>query len=279
MPELPEVEHAARLLRRWLRGRVVRRAEAESTRIFRGSDPARFEAELRGRRLERLERRGKYLLFAFDGDVGLLSHLGMTGKWVRSEPGEPPPSHSRARLLLDDRRVVHYRDPRLFGQISLHPAGALENLPEIRALGADPVRDGVDPARLGDALGHTRRAVKVALLDGRIVAGVGNIQATEALFRARIHPARPGRSLSAKEVKALARGVEASIELTLARLGGKNASRPATYVEEDHSQNPFLVYGRAGSPCPRCGTVLLKMQLGGRGSTYCPRCQPRGSRR
>ncbi len=269
MPELPEVEHAARTLRRWLRGRKVVRAEADATRVFRGGGRAAFARALAGRRLRFVERRGKVLLVGFDRDVGFLSRLGMTGKWLRRKQGAAPPKHSRARLVTDRGETIHYVDPRLFGRITPHPASALLELPEVRALGPDPLLDGLDPAALHERLGRTRRAVKVALMDQALVAGVGNILATEALFRARLHPARPARSLSLREVKALVRGIEASIAHTLEAEQGEEI----TYVEEDPDANPFLVYDRAGSPCPRCRTTLARLALGGRTSAYCPRCQ------
>src|SRR5688572_21220302 len=115
MPELPEVEHARLSLRRWLSRARIERAEADPTRIFRGSDRRAFERALAGRRLASIERRGKYLALTFDHDVGLLAHLGMSGKWVRRRPGQAPPRHSRARLHLEGGAVIHYDDPRMFG--------------------------------------------------------------------------------------------------------------------------------------------------------------------
>jgi formamidopyrimidine-DNA glycosylase len=269
MPELPEVEHAAVCLRRWLRGGTIVRAQAEPSRAFRGTSRPALLRKLRGRRLLRVERRGKILLLHFDGSVGLLSHLGMTGKWVRRRRGEPGPTHSRLRLFLSNGDVVHYRDPRLFGRLSLHREGELDELPVVRALGQDPLVDGVDGARLHASLSSTARAVKVALMDQRVVAGLGNIQATEALFRAGIHPARRAKSVPRREATALARAIDASICFALEQEGEEEI----VYVEEDAGANPFLVYGRAGEPCPKCGRELQKMRLGGRTTVYCERCQ------
>lgn len=271
MPELPEVEFAARSLRRWLEGRVIARAEAEPSRVFRGSDPTRFEHELASRRVEGIERRGKYLLFAFSGDVGLLSHLGMTGKWVRTTYGEPGPRHERARLKLCTGEVIHYDDSRMFGRIAIYRASALLSLPEIRALGPDPLIDGVDPDELLRRFGKTSRAVKVALMDPALIAGLGNIQATEALFRARVHPARVSSSITAAEALAIAKATAASIAHTLEAAGDEEIR----YLSEGHADNRFLVYARAGSPCPRCQTTLEQVSLGGRSSVYCPHCQRR----
>lgn len=269
MPELPEVESAARGLRRWLDGTAIQRAHAPPTRIFRGSDSKRFESELTGRSLEKVERRGKYLLLFFDDDVGLLSHLGMTGKWVCTSGSEPAPRHQRAWLELSTGATVRYDDPRQFGRMAVHRASQLLSIPEIRALGPDPLVDGLDAEALFSRLRKSTRAVKVALMDQALIAGVGNIQATEALFNARVHPARPCRSLTVSEVEAIIEGLRVSIQRTLDISGDEEIA----YVSEAGASNPFVVYGRAGSPCPRCGTELEHLSLGGRTSAYCPKCQ------
>lgn len=269
MPELPEVEIAARTLRNWLDGHTIEGAEAEDTRIFRGSDREAFTSELIGKRLEWIERRGKYLLLAFTGNVGLLSHLGMTGKWVMRSRSEPPPRHVRARLLLAGDGIVSYRDPRLFGRISLHPADELFQLKEIASLGRDPLVDGIDPLRLYERMQRTTRPVKVALMDQAVLAGIGNIQATDALFRARIHPSRQGKSLRLEEVRDIASALLDSIAFTLEAEGEGEIA----YIEEPGTPNPFLVYGRDGSPCPNCGHPLEKITLGGRTTVFCPVCQ------
>jgi formamidopyrimidine-DNA glycosylase len=270
MPELPEVEHAARSLRVWLTGAEIARVEAPESRVFRGGSRRAFQRSLAGRRLERVERRGKVLLLHFDGDVGVLSHLGMTGKWVRrgAQAGGAPP-HTRARLVLAGGGAVHYCDPRMFGRLAIHRAAELTSLPEVVALGPDPLADGIDAAALHAALARTARAVKVALLDQRVLAGVGNIYATEALFRAGVHPAREGRTITHREARAIARGIEASFADALGRMGEE-----AAYLSDgSHVANPFAVYDRAGEPCPRCGRGLEKLVIGGRTSAFCSRCQ------
>lgn len=270
MPELPEVEHAARCLRRWLEGAVVVRAEADASRVFRGGGRRDFVRSLPGRCLERIERRGKLLLLFFDADLGLLSHLGMSGRWVDAgRAGGAAPPHSHARLTLEGGRVLHYRDPRMFGRIEIHPASALLGLPAVRALGPDPLNDGIDAAALHATLKKTGRAVKVALMDQGVLAGVGNIYATEALFRARIHPARAASSLTRREVGRIAAGIEAAMGAALA--GMKDELR---YLSDgSHVDNPFLIYDRAGAPCPRCRRALEKLTLGGRTSAFCGKCQ------
>jgi len=288
MPELPEVEHAARSLRRWLADGPIVRAWAGPTRLLRGGDHRLFARKLRGRSIVSVERRGKLLLLSFDEDVGLLCHLGMTGKWVRSldpGPAELPqrprakrpksapapaaPPHSHARLELRGGAVLHYCDPRLFGRLEVHPASELLGLSVVSSLGPDPLVDRIVVAALHDKLSRTARPVKVAIMDQTVLAGVGNIYATEALFRAKIHPARPSSSLSKREIGRLGEAIVATIALAL-----KRREEDMTYLSEG-AENRFLIYDRAGEACPECrrGT-LEKITLGGRTSTYCARCQP-----
>lgn len=275
MPELPEVEIAARNLRRWAEGRRIDRVEAEpaARRIFRPQSPRAFAAALAGARVAGVDRRGKQLLLtleAGDGALGLVSHLGMTGKWLRRDGAGPAPSHSRARLRLDDGAVLHYRDPRLFGRLRLVPGARFAEVPEVAALGPDPLQDGVDPVRLASRLARIRRPVKVALLDQGLLAGVGNILASESLFRARLDPRRRASSLGRAEVGRLARAIEASVRETIER----EDSPEVSYVEEPGAENPFLVYAREGEPCPRCRRGRIRRAVQAQRSTYwCPRCQ------
>src|SRR5512142_1049999 len=220
MPELPEVEFAARCLRRWGRGRRIVAAELDprGRRIFRPAAPAAFARAIAGARVAAVDRVGKHLLLTLEKDrrpLGVLSHLGMTGKWVRTVDGEAPPRHSRARLRLDDGRVLHYQDPRLFGRLRLVPRARFDEVPELAALGPDPLAKGIDAGWLAEKLSRTRLPIKVKLLDQRLLPGVGNIHASEACFRARIDPRRPARSLSRLEVRRLAEAVLASFRMTL----------------------------------------------------------------
>ena len=270
MPELPEVEVARRNLEKWLgRGELVR--VELSPRIFVGR--ARdFAEEMSGHRLRAVERRGKWLRLRLDGELALFSHLGMTGKWVLRAHDAPPERFERARLDTH-RRSVRYVDQRLFG--TLQGARGEEAPAAWSELGPDALVDGVDAARLHARLSRRRRSIKEALLDQTILAGIGNIQAAEALWRARINPLRPSASLSLVEVRALAGAIEASIRDTLAR----EDSPEITYVEEPGADNPFDVYGKAGEPCPRCGGTLRRIVQGGRSTVFCLRCQPRRAAR
>ncbi|MGO9830250.1 MAG: bifunctional DNA-formamidopyrimidine glycosylase/DNA-(apurinic or apyrimidinic site) lyase [Myxococcaceae bacterium] len=267
MPELPEVEIARRNLEHWLGRSAVRAAEADRTRVFRGADRSSFE-RLRGR-LAFARRRGKTLLLGFENNQGFLSHLGMTGKWVLRPATQSEP-YSRARLLLADGTVVHYRDPRLFGRIHPAPADALEQLPEVQRLGADPLLQRLDGPRLKALFGTSRTPLKVALLDQRRVAGLGNIHAAEALWRAKLSPFRPVGLLRGAEWSRLARAIRASLRFALAQ----ETDEEIAYVEEPGSENPFRVYGRGGQRCLRCRASIECVRQAGRSTYFCPRCQP-----
>lgn len=265
MPELPEVEFARRSLERWLSRERVVRAESTRTRIFRGASRKAFEA-IRGN-LVHARRRGKYLLLEFEHGQGLLAHLGMTGKWVKRPSGVVEP-YSRARLILDRGEVVHFHDPRMFGRLEPVPAEKLETLPVVKALGLDPLVDGLTANSLAERVGRSKQDLKVALMDQGRIAGLGNIHAAEALYRARIDPRRKPATLSAEEWRALARGIRATIRLAL-----EDADEEEIEYVEEGGDNPFLVYGRAGERCRRCGATFASFPQGGRTTHFCPGCQ------
>jgi formamidopyrimidine-DNA glycosylase len=275
VPELPEVEIAARNLRAWTRGRSVVRVEAapKARHVFRPSTPRAFARTVAGARFREIRRLGKQLLVFLEqggAPLGLLAHLGMTGKWLRRPASAPPTRFSRARFHLDDGAVLHFDDLRLFGRLRVVPGARFEEVPELAALGPDPLEAGVDLRRLSEALLRSRLPVKVRIMDQAILPGVGNIQASEALFRARVDPRRPSRALLAREVRAIADAVVASIEESIAREEGPEI----TYVEEPGAENPFLVYGREGERCPRCRrTPIARVVQAQRSTFFCPRCQ------
>jgi formamidopyrimidine-DNA glycosylase len=273
VPELPEVEIASRQLRSWAKGKRIVSARAERTRVIRGQSAQRF-AQLGGHRLVDVARTGKWMLLEFDGGEALLSHLGMTGKWIRRRSDEMPASHVRASLALEDGHVLDYRDPRLFGRLVRGSARELKARSPLAKLGPDPL-SGIDVDRLFATLLRTRRSLKEALMDQRTLAGLGNIQVSEALYRAKLHPQRLGVSLSRDEVERLARAIDDSLR---AALEGEDSDEPITYVEEG-GENIFLVYDRAGEPCANCGTAIERIVQGGRSTYFCPHCQPSVRRR
>jgi formamidopyrimidine-DNA glycosylase len=278
VPELPEVEWAARQLRRWLTGRelVAVRADPAARRLFRPGTPTGLARALAGARVERVERHGKQLLLTLRapaGPLGLNAHLGMTGSWEVRPPGDLAPRHARLSLTLDDGRLVHYLDPRMFGRLRLVPGGRFDRWPDLAALGPDPMAAAIDLARLTALLRATRRAVKVALLDQSLLAGVGNIHASEACWRARLDPRRRGDALSGAEVARLARAVRGSLRFGLAGLEALGEG-PLVMVEQG-GENPFHVYERAGLRCRHagCGGTIRRLVQAQRSTYWCGRCQ------
>lgn len=268
MPELPEVEHARRCLHTWMHHATIETVKVLDARILDDGTSARSAARaLEGKRVLEVRRRGKWLRLRL-GEMLLFSHLGMTGKWVEDAPGAPPRRFEKVRLDVvkgKRRRSVRYLDPRLFGRFVV----AAKDLPAWSALGPDPLDDTVDPAALHEKLGRRAGPIKAVLLDQTVLAGVGNIQATEALFYARIDPRRPAHGIEKAELKKLLREIRASIDRTLALQEGPEIQ----YVEEAGAANPFTIYGREKLPCPRCKRPLQKMVLAGRGTVFCPHCQ------
>ena len=274
MPELPEVEIAARNLRAWTRGRTIAAAEVspKARYILRPSAPTAFARALGGARFAGVRRVGKHLLVALEKDgapAGLLAHLGMTGKWRRRAEGDPPTRFSRARFRLDDGTVLHFEDMRLFGRLRVVPGARFEDVPEVAALGPDPLEAGIDEDALAAELARSRVPVKVRIMDQRILAGVGNIYASEACFRARIDPRRKASALSRAEVRRLGKAVLEAMRQGIAR----QESPEITYVEEG-GENPFLVYAREGEKCPRCRRAeIRRLVQAARSTFFCPRCQ------
>jgi formamidopyrimidine-DNA glycosylase len=265
MPELPDVEMARRDLKRWLVSAIVTAASTEDARLSRPASPQAFTRALVGRTFERIERRGKWLRLDLDDGGKVFSHLGMTGDWVRAAVSAPAVRFERARIdvVLRGRAFsVRYLDPRRFGRL----LAAREDIADWTALGPDPFADGIDLVRFSGALAKGRRAVKEILMDQRVLSGVGNILATDALWIARIDPRSPGNALLLPaDARAIARGIRLAIARELVDRKRYTAARP----------DSFLVYGRARQPCPRCGTRLSRVVLGGRATVFCPWCQVR----
>jgi formamidopyrimidine-DNA glycosylase len=273
MPELPEVETIRRQLAPHLEGRVLERLEVPDARWCAPVGPADLGEALQGRRIERLSRRGKYFVFELEDEVFLLVHLRMTGTLLLDCAPDTP--YQRVLFTLDDGHVLRFCDPRRFGTGELVlGAEALEQFFAGR-LGIEPLGPELTGARLR-ALARGRRApIKAFLLDQRHIAGVGNIYADEALFRARIHPLRPAGKLTGPQCEALAEAVQ----MTLAAGIDAGGSTIDDFRHPDgvsgSFQNEFLVHLRRGEPCHACGTTVIKLVAAGRGTYVCESCQPR----
>jgi formamidopyrimidine-DNA glycosylase len=274
MPELPEVETVRRQLEPGLVGRRFDRVRIDDRRLVRPYEPAEVAAELEGERVEAVERRGKYLIVRFEGGRVLLIHLRMTGSLLHAPRGSLQDApHLRAVVTLDDGSDVAYRDVRRFGTWLLLEPGEAEPYLGVR-VGDEPLDALFTSARLGERLAARRTSLKAALLDQRTLAGIGNIYADEALWRARLNPLRPAAGLDRSELRRLHRGIRGALEHGLARQGSTLRDYRLPDGSEGSMQNEFRVYGRRDEPCGRCGTPIARTQVAGRTTWFCPTCQP-----
>jgi len=273
MPELPEVETVRAQLEPVLTGRRFERVEIRDPRLVRPYEPAEVAAELEGERVAAVERRGKYLIVRFESDRVLLIHLRMTGSLRHSRNGLDEDSHRRAVVKLDDGSDIAYRDVRRFGTWLVLQPGELAPYLATR-VGDEPLDALFTAARLGERLAKRRAPIKAALLDQRTLAGMGNIYVDEALWRARINPLRPAESLDRKELQRLHKAIRAALDAGIARQGSTLRDYALPDGGSGSMQDEFKVYGRGGEPCDRCGTPIAKTRLGGRGTWFCPACQP-----
>jgi|LNFM01.1.fsa_nt_gb formamidopyrimidine-DNA glycosylase len=277
MPELPEVETTRRGLaplveRQRILSAVVRH------RGLRQPVPRGLEQRLAGARVHALSRRGKYLLFSCEAanqEQGtLLVHLGMSGRLWLVDTGIPPEKHDHFDLVIDNGRVIRLRDPRRFGLVLWLKGDPLAH-PLLNRIGPEPLTEDFDGAVLHRATRSRSAAIKLVIMDGHVVAGVGNIYANEALFRAGIDPRTPAKRVSRARCDALAREIRAVLGEAI-NAGGSSLR---DYVGSDgmagNFQNNFLVYGRAGEPCTRCRTVIRELKQAQRATCYCPHCQRR----
>jgi len=277
VPELPEVETVRARLAPALTGRRFVGVEIDDARLTRPFEPRAVAAALEGETVAAVERRGKYLVVRFESGRSLLIHLRMTGSLLHAERGTlADDPHRRAVVRLDDGSDVAYRDVRRFGTWLLVEPEELEPYLATR-LGGEPLERGFNARRLGERLATRRAPIKAVLLDQRTLAGMGNIYADEALWRARVHPRRPAGDLEADEIARVTRGVKDALRAGIARQGATLRDYSTPDGGRGRMQHEFKAYGRDGEPCDRCGTPIEKTRIAGRGTWYCPHCQPAGS--
>jgi len=293
VPELPEVETVCRQLEPEIEGRRIERLEVYDERWCRPTPPAELEAALAGREIRGLGRRGKYLLLALDRGQTLVMHLRMTGNLILVEGDEAlDPSegrrlyegerstserHLRTRFALDDGRELWFTDPRRFGEAFLIDDAALPE--RFARLGVEPLSDEFSPEALGEIAAGRTAPLKSFLLDQSGIAGVGNIYADEALFRARLHPLSPAGSMRPEHHAALRDGVVAALEAGIAGGGASIDDYRDGRGERGRMQDEFLVHTRVGEECPRCDGTIQRIVVTGRSTYFCPGCQVRLRRR
>jgi formamidopyrimidine-DNA glycosylase len=292
MPELPEVETVRRGLEPAVVGARIKNVELRRGDI-RFPFPPRFAERLAGHRIVALSRRAKYLLFQLDSGDTLIAHLGMSGSFrvqfaAETEiPGvfhrqrSKDPKHDHVVLHLDNGKVVTYNDPRRFGFMDLASGPSVEAHPRLAGLGDEPLAREFEAARLAALFTGSRAPLKAALLDQKRIAGLGNIYACEALFRAGLAPSRPAGDLAnargrpTRAAAALAGAIHAVLEEAVAAGGSTLRDHRQTNGDLGYFQHAFAVYDREGAPCPRprCRGTVARMTQAGRSTFYCPVCQ------
>ena len=274
MPELPEVETYVRELEPLLNGRTITHAAVHWPRTIAAPDVEDFLVRVRGQTFHHFGRRGKYMLLGLAGGDTLIVHLRMTGKLMLCPENAAPSKHTHVVLALDEGRALHYHDPRKFGRIWL----VTETGIVLGRLGPEPLSKEFLAADLGKALAGRRASIKALLLNQSIIAGIGNIYADEALFLARIHPARKGGKLRPAEVEALHAAVQEILKQAIARRGSSlGDSALQNYLRPEGEQGSFQeahrIFQRTGQPCTHCGAPVERIILAQRSTHYCPQCQ------
>ncbi|HVQ38946.1 MAG TPA: bifunctional DNA-formamidopyrimidine glycosylase/DNA-(apurinic or apyrimidinic site) lyase [Pyrinomonadaceae bacterium] len=288
MPELPEVEHVVRALRRAVLGRRIVASEVRLPKLISPSSAASFNRQLKNTQIENIGRRGKYILIELVKDGALAGgrapaplilavHLRMTGQFLVLTPDDPLPPHAHAIFYLGDERRLVFRDQRQFGVMKLVKKSELSQTKGIEELAPEPFSDDFSLAYLKETLGNSRRTLKTLLLDQTRVLGLGNIYAAEALFRAGINPFKVASELSAKRVERLHQAIR---DVLRAAVSGNSARRinledPNGFSYGEAFGRVWQVYEREGEACFKCGTRIRRLTHGGRSTYWCPRCQRR----
>jgi formamidopyrimidine-DNA glycosylase len=270
MPELPEVEYLARQLREALIGSRIMRVEVLWPRAVSGMTPEELIARLTGRRVLAVGRRAKYLVLTLDSGESLVIHRRMSGNLRLAHAAETAP-YTRVAFTLSNGRQLLFTDPRKFGRVTVV---APEELPALFGrLGPEPLDAEFTPDVLAERLARSHRSIKTSLLDQSIVAGLGNIYADEALYRARIHPLRSAASLTPDEITALHAGIQGALQSGIEHGGTTFGRHRGLYDEPGSNLEHIEVYRRTGQPCLRCGSTIVRIRIAQRSAHFCPHCQ------
>jgi formamidopyrimidine-DNA glycosylase len=270
MPELPEVETTLRGLVRPMAGRQVVRAIVRNP-AMRWPVPANLDAMLAGQTIRSLSRRAKYLLVHFDHGT-LILHLGMSGRLCHLAQDEMPGKHDHFDLVLDNGAVVRLRDPRRFGAV-LWSEGDVMRHALLQSLGPEPLEAGFDGDYLYREIRSRSAPIKTVIMDAHLVVGVGNIYASESLFRARINPKLSANKLSRLRCNKLVQEIKATLRDAIEAGGSSLRDFFGADGNPGYFQQQYFVYGRAGEPCRVCGTPIKTIRQGQRSTFYCPGCQ------
>ncbi|AXF55882.1 DNA-formamidopyrimidine glycosylase [Salicibibacter kimchii] len=272
MPELPEVEIVRRTLTKLVQNKQIVDVEVGWPKMIKEPDDVdAFRFFLSGQTIRHIDRKGKFLIFGLD-DYALVSHLRMEGKYSLSD--EAPTKHTHVRFFLHDNSELHYKDVRKFGTMHLFPKGSELGVAPLAKLGPEPMNTSFKPSYLMEKFTKTTRNVKAVLLDQSVVAGLGNIYVDEALFRAGIFPGVPATSLDEDAVVRVHRETIATLEAAIEAGGSSIRSYLNGNGEMGYFQQQLYVYGRKGQLCKICEGEIERTVVAGRGTHYCPNCQP-----
>ncbi|TLS48424.1 DNA-formamidopyrimidine glycosylase [Paenibacillus antri] len=276
MPELPEVETVRRTLQRLVAGKTIRSVDVRLPRIIRRpAEPEAFARALEGLTIRGVERRGKFLKFDL-GELLLLSHLRMEGRYGLYDAEDETELHTHVIFRFTDGTELRYRDVRQFGTMDLYKPGEETREGPLSKLGLEPLDEAFTLSAFREALGAKKTKIKPLLLNQEVVVGIGNIYVDEALHAAGIHPERPADELSRAELARLHGAIVATLSASVEAGGSSVKSYVNGQGEQGAYQFSLRAYGREGEPCPAgCGGVIEKFVVGGRGTHICPRCQPK----
>ena len=273
MPELPEVEQVKRTLQDKLAGCRVERVEVLLARLIKApQDEKTFISLLTGKVIKRLERRGKYLLLRLSDGWTLVVHLRMTGQLLLLAPNEEA-RFARILFSLSNGTTLCYADNRTLGTLHLLSDEQLDTIGGLAALGPEPFDETLTAQGLFEKAKGRKIAIKSMLLDQRVIAGIGNIYADESLFAAGIHPLRSAGSLTFEEWKRLLTSVRKVLQQALSHRGTTFRNYRDGNGERGENQFYLYAYGKKGQPCGKCGAVMERITVGGRGTCFCPACQ------
>lgn len=273
MPELPEVESIKRTLEPILIGRTIEHVEILLPRIIKWPSPEAFQAILAGKKITFLSRRGKYLLFYLDEDYIMVVHLRMTGRLYYTEDNAKQDRFARILFFFDNGTMLQYADARTLGTIYLFPANELGRITGLSTMGPEPLSPDFTMAYFKDSIKIRKGNIKALLLNQRFVGGLGNIYVDESLAVAEINPLRSAASLTDAEIEKLFSAVNKVIADGIEHRGTSFRDYRDGIGKKGAHQNYLRVYGRKGQPCEKCGTSIVKMEVAGRGTHYCPNCQ------
>ncbi|MBU7006759.1 DNA-formamidopyrimidine glycosylase [Phosphitispora fastidiosa] len=273
MPELPEVETIRRSLEDKIKGKTFTGIEIFLEKILKGIDAGEFDEKLKGKKITGISRRGKYLIIQLSGGLVMVVHLRMTGQLLYCSAEQERVKHTHVIFHLSDKYDLRFVDQRQFGKVQFLPAKDLENLSSLKNLGVEPLSDDFTREFFKKGLRNRRVKIKPLLLEQEFIAGIGNIYADEALFRARVNPEKVAANLSPREASMLFNAIR---EVLIEGIDNKGTSIK-DYIDGDgnkgSNQNNLRVYGRDRQPCTKCGTEIQRVVIRGRSAHYCPKCQ------